>query len=75
MLPEIALAKVNDQAPFDKICYIGCGVTMGAGAVPQHRQCRGWRHRFGLVGIGLDVIQSLRMAGAGMIIDVDINKD
>ncbi len=58
VLPEIALAKVNDQAPFDKICYIGCGVTTGVGAVINTRMWkRARRHRLRPGGIGLNVIQ------------------
>ena len=75
VLPEIAVAKVREDAPFDKICYIGCGVTTGIGAVHQHRQGRARREgdRVRLGGIGLNVIQGLRLAGADMIIGVDIN--
>ena len=75
VLPEIALAKVREDAPFDKICYIGCGVTTGVGAViftakvqPGDRVVV-----FGLGGIGLNVIQGARLAGADQIIGVDIN--
>ena len=75
VLPEIALAKVNPAAPFDKICYIGCGVTTGIGAViwtaKAEAGCRAVV--FGLGGIGLNVIQGLRMIGAEMIVGVDIN--
>ncbi|MCX7350170.1 MAG: S-(hydroxymethyl)glutathione dehydrogenase/class III alcohol dehydrogenase [Alphaproteobacteria bacterium] len=75
VLPEIALAKVNDKAPFDKICYIGCGVTTGVGAVLNTANVESGATAivFGLGGIGLNVIQGLRMAGADMIIGVDIN--
>jgi S-(hydroxymethyl)glutathione dehydrogenase / alcohol dehydrogenase len=75
VLPEIAVAKVNDQAPFDKICYIGCGVTTGVGAVVNTANVEAGATAivFGLGGIGLNVIQGLRLAGADMIIGVDIN--
>jgi len=77
VLPEIALAKVNDKAPFDKICYIGCGVTTGVGAVLNtgNVETGATAIVFGLGGIGLNVIQGLKMAGADMIIGVDINND
>jgi S-(hydroxymethyl)glutathione dehydrogenase/alcohol dehydrogenase len=75
VLPEIALAKVNPDAPFDKICYIGCGVTTGIGAViftaKAEIGCRAVV--FGLGGIGLNVIQGLRLAGADQIVGVDVN--
>ncbi len=75
VLPEIALAKVNKAAPFDKICYIGCGVTTGIGAVINTAKaepgCRAIV--FGLGGIGLNVIQGLRMIGASQIVGVDLN--
>ncbi|WP_137702574.1 S-(hydroxymethyl)glutathione dehydrogenase/class III alcohol dehydrogenase [Marimonas lutisalis] len=75
VLPEIALAKVRKDAPFDKICYIGCGVTTGIGAVINTAKaeigCRAVV--FGLGGIGLNVIQGLRLAGADQIVGVDIN--
>ena len=77
VLPEISLAKVREDAPFDKICYIGCGVTTGIGAVINTAQaepgCRAVV--FGLGGIGLNVIQGLRMVGAEMIVGVDLNPD
>ncbi|RWX34888.1 S-(hydroxymethyl)glutathione dehydrogenase, partial [Rhizobium leguminosarum] len=75
VLPEIALAKVNPDAPFDKICYIGCGVTTGIGAVINTAKVEigATAIVFGLGGIGLNVIQGLRLAGADMIIGVDIN--
>jgi S-(hydroxymethyl)glutathione dehydrogenase/alcohol dehydrogenase len=75
VLPEIALAKVREDAPFDKICYIGCGVTTGIGAVINTAKVEiGAKAAvFGLGGIGLNVIQGLRLAGADMIIGVDIN--
>jgi S-(hydroxymethyl)glutathione dehydrogenase/alcohol dehydrogenase len=77
VLPEIALAKVNPDAPFDKICYIGCGVTTGIGAVINTAQVEAGATAivFGLGGIGLNVIQGLRLAGADMIIGVDLNND
>ena len=75
VLPEIALAKVRPDAPFDKICYIGCGVTTGIGAVINTAKVEiGSRAIvFGLGGIGLNVIQGLRLAGADQIVGVDIN--
>ena len=75
VMPEIALAKVRDDAPFDKICYIGCGVTTGIGAVINTAgvEIGSTAAVFGLGGIGLNVIQGLRMAGADMIIGVDLN--
>ncbi len=77
VLPEIALARVNPDAPFDKICYIGCGVTTGIGAVINTAKVEigATAAVFGLGGIGLNVIQGLRLAGADMIIGVDINND
>jgi S-(hydroxymethyl)glutathione dehydrogenase/alcohol dehydrogenase len=75
VLPEIAVAKVREDAPFDKICYIGCGVTTGIGAVINTAKVEIGAKAvvFGLGGIGLNVIQGLRLAGADMIIGVDIN--
>jgi S-(hydroxymethyl)glutathione dehydrogenase / alcohol dehydrogenase len=75
VLPEIALAKVDPAAPFDKICYIGCGVTTGVGAVINTAKVEAGATAavFGLGGIGLNVIQGLKLAGADMIIGVDIN--
>ncbi len=75
VMPEIALAKVREDAPFDKICYIGCGVTTGVGAVLNTAGVEQGAKAvvFGLGGIGLNVIQGLRLAGADMIIGVDIN--
>jgi len=77
VLPEIALAKVRKDAPFDTICYIGCGVTTGIGAVVNTAKaepgCNGVV--FGLGGIGLNVIQGLRMIGANKIVGVDMNND
>ncbi|MFM7445545.1 MAG: alcohol dehydrogenase catalytic domain-containing protein, partial [Tabrizicola sp.] len=77
VMPEIALAKVRDDAPFDKICCIGCGVTTGIGAVLNTAKVEqdATAVVFGLGGIGLNVIQGLKMAGARMIIGVDINDD
>ena len=75
VLPEIALAKVNPAAPFDKICYIGCGVTTGIGAVVNTAKVEPGSNVvvFGLGGIGLNVIQGARMVGASMIVGVDTN--
>ena len=75
VLPEIAVAKVREDAPFDKICYIGCGVTTGIGAVLYTAKVEPGTNVavFGLGGIGLNVIQGARMVGAGRIIGVDIN--
>ena len=77
VLPEIAVAKVREDAPFDKICYIGCGVTTGIGAVIYTAKV--WPGAnvavFGLGGIGLNVIQGARMVGADKIIGIDINND
>jgi S-(hydroxymethyl)glutathione dehydrogenase/alcohol dehydrogenase len=77
VLPEIAVAKVNADAPFDKICYIGCGVTTGIGAVINTAKVEAGATAvvFGLGGIGLNVIQGLKLAGADMIIGVDVNAD
>ncbi|WJS85023.1 S-(hydroxymethyl)glutathione dehydrogenase/class III alcohol dehydrogenase [Paracoccus sp. TOH] len=77
VLPEIAVAKVREDAPFDKICYIGCGVTTGIGAVINTAKVEIGAKAvvFGLGGIGLNVLQGLRMAGADMIIGVDLNDD
>jgi len=75
VLPEIALAKVREDAPFDKICYIGCGVTTGVGAAIWTAKV--WPGAnvvvFGLGGIGLNVLQGARMAGADKIIGIDLN--
>jgi S-(hydroxymethyl)glutathione dehydrogenase/alcohol dehydrogenase len=75
VLPEIAVAKIRKDAPFDKVCYIGCGVTTGIGAVINTAKVEPGAKCivFGLGGIGLNVIQGLRLVGAGMIIGVDIN--
>ena len=77
VLPEIAVAKVDPEAPFDKICYIGCGVTTGVGAVLNTARVEQGATAavFGLGGIGLNVIQGLRLAGADMIVGVDVNDD
>ena len=77
VVPEIALAKVRSDAPFDKICYIGCGVTTGVGAVINTAKVEEGANAivFGLGGIGLNVIQGLRLAGASMIVGVDLNDD
>src|ERR671939_1673751 len=77
VLPEIAVAKIREDAPFDKVCYIGCGVTTGIGAVLNTAKVEAGAKAivFGLGGIGLNVIQGLRLAGADMIIGVDINND
>ena len=75
VLPEIALAKIRDDAPFDKVCYIGCGVTTGIGAVMNTAKVEAGARCvvFGLGGIGLNVVQGLRMVGAEMIVGVDLN--
>ena len=77
VLPEIAVAKIRPDAPFDKVCYIGCGVTTGIGAVLNTAKVEAGANCivFGLGGIGLNVVQGLRLAGADMIIGVDINPD
>src|SRR6476619_4098092 len=75
VVPEISLAKIREDAPFDKVCYIGCGVTTGIGAViwtaKAEPGCRAVV--FGLGGIGLNVIQGLRLVGAEQIVGVDVN--
>jgi S-(hydroxymethyl)glutathione dehydrogenase/alcohol dehydrogenase len=75
VMPEIALAKIRSDAPFDKVCYIGCGVTTGIGAVLFTAKVEAGANVvvFGLGGIGLNVIQGARMVGADKIIGVDIN--
>src|SRR6202167_2181431 len=75
VLPEIALAKIRQDAPFEKVCYIGCGVTTGIGAVINTAKVEPGARVvvFGLGGIGLNVIQGARMAGAEMIVGVDLN--
>jgi S-(hydroxymethyl)glutathione dehydrogenase / alcohol dehydrogenase len=77
VLPEIALAKIREDAPFDKVCYIGCGVTTGVGAVLNTAKVEAGSNVvvFGLGGIGLNVLQGARLAGANMIIGVDLNND
>ena len=75
VLPEIALAKIREDAPFDKVCYIGCGVTTGIGAVINTAKVEPGANVviFGLGGIGLNVVQGARIAGADKIIGVDLN--
>ncbi len=75
VLPEIALAKIRPDAPFDKACYIGCGVTTGVGAVIKTAKVEPGAHVvvFGLGGIGLNVVQGARLAAAAMIVGVDLN--
>ncbi|MBD2122971.1 S-(hydroxymethyl)glutathione dehydrogenase/class III alcohol dehydrogenase [Trichocoleus sp. FACHB-262] len=75
VLPEIAVAKIREDAPFDKVCYIGCGVTTGIGAVLYTARVEPGANVvvFGLGGIGLNVIQGARMVGANMIVGVDLN--
>src|SRR5439155_4546588 len=75
VLPEIAVAKIREDAPFDKVCYIGCGVTTGLGAVINTAKVEAGANVvvFGLGGIGLNVVQGARMVGADMIVGVDIN--
>jgi len=75
VLPEIALAKIRQDAPFDKVCYIGCGVTTGIGAVINTAKVRPGDNVivFGLGGIGLNVIQGARLVGADKIVGVDLN--
>ncbi len=75
VVPEIALAKIREDAPFDKVCYIGCGVTTGIGAVINTAQVEPGANCvvFGLGGIGLNVIQGLRLVGADIIAGVDLN--
>ena len=75
VLPEIAVAKIREDAPFDKVCYIGCGVSTGIGAVINTAKVEPGSNCivFGLGGIGLNVIQGLKLVGANMIVGVDIN--
>src|SRR6187402_1611165 len=75
VVPEIALAKIREDAPFDKVCYIGCGVTTGIGAVINTAKVEAGANVvvFGLGGIGLNVVQGARMVGANMIVGVDLN--
>ena len=77
VLPEVALAKIRKDAPFDKVCYIGCGVTTGIGAVIFTAKVEAGANVvvFGLGGIGLNVIQGAKMVGANMIVGVDINPE
>ena len=74
VLPEIAVAKIREDAPFDKVCYIGCGVTTGIGAVINTAKVEAGANVvvFGLGGIGLNVVQGARMVGANMIVGVDL---
>jgi S-(hydroxymethyl)glutathione dehydrogenase/alcohol dehydrogenase len=75
VLPEIAVARIREDAPFDKVCYIGCGVTTGIGAVINTAKVEPGANVvvFGLGGIGLNVVQGARMVGANMIVGVDLN--
>lgn len=75
VMPEIAVARIRQDAPFDKVCYIGCGVTTGIGAVINTAKVEPGSNCivFGLGGIGLNVIQGLRLVGANMIVGVDLN--
>ncbi len=75
VLPEIAVAKIREDAPFEKVCYIGCGVTTGIGAVINTAKVEPGANVvvFGLGGIGLNVVQGARIAGANMIVGVDVN--
>ncbi len=77
VLPEIALAKIRKDAPFDKVCYIGCGVTTGIGAVINTAKVKPGDNViiFGLGGIGLNVVQGAKLVGADMIVGVDLNDD
>src|SRR5262245_2837739 len=77
VLPEIALAKIRNDAPLDKVCYIGCGVTTGVGAVINTAKVEPGSRVvvFGLGGIGLNVIQGARMVGSALIVVVDLNPD
>ncbi len=77
VVPEISLAKIRKDAPFDKVCYIGCGVTTGIGAVINTAKVEPGSNVvvFGLGGIGLNVIQGAKMVGANMIVGVDINPE
>jgi S-(hydroxymethyl)glutathione dehydrogenase/alcohol dehydrogenase len=75
VLPEIAVAKIREDAPFEKVCYIGCGVTTGIGAVINTAKVEAGANLvvFGLGGIGLNVVQGARMVGANIIVGVDLN--
>src|SRR6187549_2192704 len=77
VLPEIAVAKIREDAPFEKVCYIGCGVTTGIGAVINTAKVLPGSNVvvFGLGGIGLNVVQGARMVGADMIVGIDINPE
>jgi len=77
VMPEIAVAKIRQDAPFDKVCYIGCGVTTGVGAVINTAKVQPGDNVivFGLGGIGLNVVQGARLVGANMIVGVDLNND
>ena len=77
VLPEIALAKIRKDAPFDKVCYIGCGVTTGIGAVTNTAKVQPGDNViiFGLGGIGLNVVQGAKLVGANMIVGIDLNND
>lgn len=77
VVPEIALAKIREDAPFDKVCYIGCGVTTGLGAVLFTAKVEAGANVvvFGLGGIGLNVVQGAKMVGAGKIIGIDLNPE
>ena len=77
VLPEIALAKIREDAPFDMVCYIGCGVTTGVGAVVNTAKVEAGANVvvFGLGGIGLNVIQGAKLVGANMIVGVDLNPE
>ena len=77
VLPEIAVAKIREDAPFEKVCYIGCGVTTGVGAVINTAKVEPGANVvvFGLGGIGLNVIQGCRLVGADIIVGVDLNPD
>src|SRR6185369_7685871 len=75
VLPEIAVAKIREDAPFDKVCYIGCGVTTGVGAVIHTAKVEPGSNVvvFGLGGIGLNVVQGAKLVDANMIVGVDVN--
>ena len=77
VVPEIALAKIRNDAPFDKVCYIGCGVTTGIGAVMNTAKVEPGSNVavFGLGGIGLNVVQGARLVGADKIIGIDLNPE
>jgi S-(hydroxymethyl)glutathione dehydrogenase/alcohol dehydrogenase len=77
VLPEIAVAKIREDAPFDKVCYIGCGVTTGIGAVINTAKVEAGSKVvvFGLGGIGLNVVQGARLVGADMIVGIDLNPE